>query len=154
MKARKENNKIITYNTLPKSWNGIGNFPNAHPQTIKDNGFFDVVAPTLQEGEKQGAIYWDEENLVFTYPIEDIPLLTAEQLKNKLISEGVTVGVFHFPTITDLNNFVTQKNEVEKLGLSEMGWNDKDKNWVTITITDAQDIFLQGMQGFQLIYES
>ncbi len=78
----------------------------------------------------------------------------AKQLKQELIDKGVTVGDFHFSTITDINNFVTQKNELEKLGLTEMGWNDINDNWVTLSIEDAQNIFLQASIGFQNIYKS
>ena len=35
-----------------------------------------------------------------------------------------------------------------------MGWNDKDNNWVTLTIEEAQNIFLQASIGFQNIYKN
>ena len=91
---------------------------------------------------------WSEED-------EEIKLENeSKQLKQELIDKGVIVDNFHFSTITDVNNFVTQKNELEKLGLNEMGWNDKDNNWVTLTIEEAQNIFLQASIGFQNIYKN
>ena len=38
-------------------------------EVLENEGFFDVITPEIQEGEKLGGIYFDEVNQVFTYPI-------------------------------------------------------------------------------------
>ena len=49
-------------------------------EVLEDYGFFDVVIPTLMAGERLGAIYFDEAENVFAYPIEQIPPKTQAEL--------------------------------------------------------------------------
>ena len=117
-----------------------------------EDGFRDVLTPDYNKDTHYlGGLIIDGDTITFS--VVELPVLTSEQIKENKILEGVTVDNFHFATITDVNNFVTQKNELEKLGLTEMGWNDKDNKWVTLTIEQSQSIFLQASMEFQNIYK-
>jgi len=46
----------------------------------KQDGFFDLIIPELNDNQKLGEIYFDEENQVFTYKKSDIPPPTMEEI--------------------------------------------------------------------------
>ena len=75
MKARLQNGNIITYRRLPLEWkdeNGLHlNFRNVADPTAY--GFYNVVTPSYDSiSQRLGAIEFDSDNDVFTYPVSDI----------------------------------------------------------------------------------
>jgi hypothetical protein len=70
MKARNENNGIKVYPNLPNDWGNILNFPQADVETIEAEGFFDLIEPEINPvTQRLGAIYFNEEDNVFTYQV-------------------------------------------------------------------------------------
>lgn len=92
MKARYENGQIKEYPVLPRIFKGVtGTYPGGFhlmPTEIHEaEGFYDVVVPEINSTTQQlGAIYWDEENNVFTYPVSD-KVFDLEGLKEQRKSE-------------------------------------------------------------------
>lgn len=73
MKAIQDSDgKITVFNSTPKNWGtvicGFNTFSNEKLQTY---GFYDVVRPTIKESQELGAIEWDSDNKVFTYPVQN-----------------------------------------------------------------------------------
>ena len=73
MKAIQDSDgKITVFNSTPKNWGavicGFNTFSNEKLQTY---GFYDVVRPTIKESQELGAIEWDADNQVFTYPVQN-----------------------------------------------------------------------------------
>jgi len=73
MKAIQDSDgKITVFNSTPKNWGavicGFNTFSNEKLQTY---GFYDVVRPTIKESQELGAIEWDADNSVFTYPVQN-----------------------------------------------------------------------------------
>ena len=74
MKAIDINGEIKIYSKLPKSWgNIIGGFNTISDEEAKEYGFYDVVSPDYDNAVKiLGDIYFNEDNEVFTYSVENI----------------------------------------------------------------------------------
>ena len=74
MKAIDINGEIKIYSQLPKSWgNIIGGFNTISDEEAKEYGFYDVVSPDYDNAVKiLGDIYFNEDNEVFTYSVENI----------------------------------------------------------------------------------
>ena len=74
MKAININGQIKLYGRLPKSWgNIIGGFNTISDEEAKEYGFYDVVSPDFDNATQNfGDIYFDEDNEVFTYSVENI----------------------------------------------------------------------------------
>ena len=74
MKAIDINGEIKIYSQLPKSWgNIIGGFNTLSDEEAKEYGFYDVVSPDYDNAVKiLGDIYFNEDNEVFTYSVENI----------------------------------------------------------------------------------
>jgi len=71
MKAIQDSNgKITVFNSTPKNWGAvICGFNTFSKEKLESYGFYDVVRPTIKESQKLGAIEWDADNSVFTYPV-------------------------------------------------------------------------------------
>ena len=91
MKAIEINGKIKVYKSLPNSWKGVmGNFSMLSDEEIKAYGFYDVITPDHNaKSEKLSDIFWDNDNKVFTYNVEDKDLsnITIEELKESHIKD-------------------------------------------------------------------
>ena len=90
MKAIEINGKIIVYNSLPNSWKGVmGNFSKLSDEEIKSYGFYDVVTPDYNSRTQElSNIFWDENNEVFTYTVNNIEFSqTVEELKEMQIND-------------------------------------------------------------------
>ena len=88
MKAININGQIKLYGSLPKSWgNIIGGFNTLSDEEAKEYGFYDVVNPDFDNATQNfGDIYFDENNEVFTYSVEDIVFNeTLAELKERKI---------------------------------------------------------------------
>ena len=89
-KARNENGTIVVYSEqqMKQKFNrfqlangsDVNLFYASAKEVLEEYGFFDVVIPTLMAGERLGAIYFDEAENVFAYPIEQIPPKTQAEL--------------------------------------------------------------------------
>ena len=89
-KARNENGTIVVYSEqqMKHKFNrfqlndgsDVNLFYASTQEVLEENGFFDVVTPTLMAGERLGTIYFDEAENVFAYPIEQIPPKTQDEL--------------------------------------------------------------------------
>ena len=82
MKAIKDSNgDIKVFNSTPKNWGAvICGFDSFSKDKLESYGFYDVVRPTIKDSQELGAIKWDSDNKVFTYPI-----------KNRTYSQSVSV---------------------------------------------------------------
>jgi hypothetical protein len=104
MKARIVNDKIQI--GVPKIFNGItgtypGGFDKQSDEILKKEGFYDVVKPEYDPyTQKLGEMYFDQENEVFTYPLEqrtDLPsleeakIIKIRELKNAVRSLYQTI---------------------------------------------------------------
>ncbi len=79
MKGKNENSIIVLYSIqeFERRFNNyelsdgrkVVLFYLSDKEVLENEGFFDVVLPEIQEGEKLGDIYFDEENRIFTYPV-------------------------------------------------------------------------------------
>ena len=90
MKAIEINGEIKVYNSLPNSWKGVmGNFSKLSDEEIKSYGFYDVVTPDYNSRTQElSNIFWDENNEVFTYAVNDIEFSqTVEELKEMQIND-------------------------------------------------------------------
>ena len=90
MKAIQINGEIKVYNPLPNSWKGVmGNFSKLSDEEIKSYGFYDVVTPDYNSRTQElSNIFWDENNEVFTYTVNDIEFSqTVEELKEMQIND-------------------------------------------------------------------
>ena len=70
-KGKNINGKIIIYNNTPKSWNNVIGVNYMGDDELKTLGFYDVVEPSKTRSQKYGIIYFDSENEVYTYPVEN-----------------------------------------------------------------------------------
>ncbi len=73
MKAIKDSNgDIKVFNSTPKNWGAIiCGFDSFSKDKLESYGFYDVVRPTIKDSQELGAIEWDSDNKVFTYPIKN-----------------------------------------------------------------------------------
>lgn len=90
MKAIEINGKIKVYNQVPKSWsNVIGGFHLLTDEQLESYGFYDVVVPSHNSKvEEISAIFFDEDNNVFTHKVNDKTWSdTVAELKQSRINE-------------------------------------------------------------------
>ena len=67
-----DNGTIKTFNSIPKSFGKIiGGFNTLTDTELEAYGFYNIVKPTTTESQKLGAIEWDADNSVFTYPVQN-----------------------------------------------------------------------------------
>ena len=96
MKAIEINGEIKVYKRLPNSWKGVmGNFSMLSDEEIKAYGFYDVVTPDYNtKSEKLSDIFWDGDQNIFTYNVEDRDLsnITIEELKQNQIKDLKAIG--------------------------------------------------------------
>ena len=81
MKAIKVGNEIKTYGGAM----GLQYATDSHLESL---GFYNVVKPTPKPSQKLGAIKWDADNKVFTYPVQNRTFSqTATELKQDKIAQ-------------------------------------------------------------------
>ena len=89
MKARNEKGVIKVY-SQEQFQSKFNFYNNTHlwytspKETLEAEGFYDVVIPEILQGEKLGAIYFDEAQGIYTYPIEQIPSKTQAEIDAEL----------------------------------------------------------------------
>ena len=89
MKAKDFNGTIRTYRRLPNVWeddNGVHlNFRKANHASF---GFYDVVKPSYDSiSQRLGAIEFDSDNDVFTYPVSDIDFDSTYDVHTPIVDE-------------------------------------------------------------------
>ena len=70
MKAINIDGTIKIYSNL-KSYGGALGLQYSSDSNLQALGFYDVVTPSTNPSQKLGAIEWDADNSVFTYPVEN-----------------------------------------------------------------------------------
>ena len=90
MKAKDFNGNIKTYRRLPDVWsdeNGLHlNFKKANHASF---GFYDVVKPVYDSiSQRLGAIEWDADNSVFTYPVVDIDFASTYEVQTPIVDDN------------------------------------------------------------------
>jgi hypothetical protein len=90
MKAKDFNGQIKTWRKLPDVWedeNGVHlNFRKANHASF---GFYDVVTPTYDSiSQRLGAIEFDSENEVFTYPVIDIDFASTYEVQTPIVDDN------------------------------------------------------------------
>ena len=70
MKAINIDGTIKTYTNL-KSFGGAIGLQYASDSDLEAMGFYDVVTPSVNPSQELGAIEWDADNNVFTYPVNN-----------------------------------------------------------------------------------
>ena len=91
MKAKDYNGTIKKFVNIPKSYgNIIAGFNLLSNEELKTHGFYDIVTPEYNlKTQELGDIYFDSENNVFTYNINNKTWSeTLAQLKEKQIEEA------------------------------------------------------------------
>ena len=87
MKAIEVNGTIKTYNSVPKTWGNSLGVQYSSDSDLEALGFYDVVTPTTKESQELGAIEWDADNSVFTYPVVNKTfVLTVAEMKAQKIA--------------------------------------------------------------------
>jgi len=83
-----DNGTIKTFNSIPKSFGKIiGGFNTLNDTELEAYGFYDIVRPSITESQELGAIEWDSDNSVFTYPINNKTFAQSlAELKTQKIS--------------------------------------------------------------------
>lgn len=88
MKGINVNGTIKTYSSVPKTWGNILGFNYMSNEDLKEIGFYDVVKPTITASQELGDIYFDADNEVFTYPVQNQTWSeTVAELKEAKINE-------------------------------------------------------------------
>ena len=67
-----DNGTIKKFNSVPKNFgNIIGGFNTLNDTELEAFGFYNIVRPSITESQELGAIEWDADNSVFTYPVQN-----------------------------------------------------------------------------------
>jgi len=90
-----DNGTIKRFNSIPKNFgNIIGGFNTLNDTELQEFGFYDIVTPSITQSQELGAIEWDSDNSVFTYPVQNktfsqtLAELKAEKITNLKYSYG------------------------------------------------------------------
>ena len=99
MIAIERSGTIQTFNRLPNEWNDDkGYHINFRRITNKeDYGFYDVVTPEYDKVTQQlSQIFWDADNKVFTYTVNNIDFdATYPELDEEGKETGKTISVYN-----------------------------------------------------------
>lgn len=102
MIAIEKEGQILIFNELPKTWENTLNYPLLDPSEHYDDGWRDFVIPPYNpQTQKLGEKYFDEEEDVYTYAVENktIQEIQDEQIidslneKNNLIQERLKAQI-------------------------------------------------------------
>lgn len=132
MKAKDFNGQIKTWRKLPNVWedeNGVHlNFRKADHASF---GFYDVVKPTYDSiSQRLGAIEFDSENEVFTYPVIDIDFdATYEVMGDDMELTGETLPVYDIDKL---------KSDIKTQIKAKAGELLKPTDWYVIRFTERQ----------------
>ena len=93
MKAKDFNGSIRTWRKLPKTYRGATKyyaaFNKSSQEVIESEGFYNVVTPTYDNlSQRLGAIEWDADNSVFTYPVVDIDFASTYEVHTPILDDN------------------------------------------------------------------
>jgi len=140
MKAKDFNGTIKTYRRLPSVWrddNGLHlNFRKANHASF---GFYNVVKPSYDSiSQRLGAIEWDADNSVFTYPVVDIDFASTHDVSTPIVDDNneAVLDSDGNPTytVTTENNYDIDelKSDKKKAVNEEAGVLLKPTDWYVI----------------------
>ena len=140
MKAKDFNGTIKTYRRLPSVWrddNGLHlNFRKANHDSF---GFYNVVKPSYDSiSQRLGAIEWDADNSVFTYPVVDIDFASTHDVSTPIVDDNneAVLDSDGNPTytVTTENNYNIDelKSDKKKAVNEEAGVLLKPTDWYVI----------------------
>jgi len=140
MKAKDFNGTIKTYRRLPSVWrddNGLHlNFRKANHASF---GFYNVVKPSYDSiSQTLGAIEWDADNSVFTYPVVDIDFASTHDVSTPIVDDNneAVLDSDGNPTytVTTENNYNIDelKSDKKKAVNEEAGVLLKPTDWYVI----------------------
>jgi len=140
MKAKDFNGTIKTYRRLPNVWrdnNGLHlNFRKANHASF---GFYDVVKPAYDSiSQRLGAIEWDANNSLFTYPVVDIDFASTHDVSTPIVDDNgdAVLDSDGNPTynVTTENNYDIDelKSDKKKAVNEEAGRLLKPTDWYVI----------------------
>ena len=140
MKAKDFNGTIKTYRRLPSVWrddNGLHlNFRKANHDSF---GFYNVVKPSYDSiSQRLGAIEWDADNSVFTYPVVDIDFASTHDVSTPIVDDNneAVLDSDGNPTytVTTENNYDIDelKSDKKKAVNEEAGVLLKPTDWYVI----------------------
>lgn len=113
MKAKQINGNIQVFSTLKQFSNytladgsTVINFHLSDKEVLEAEGFFDYVEKPIGENQKKTAVYFDEENQIYTYDVIDktpeeinaeyqatIPnTVSQRQLRTQLVIQGINLS--------------------------------------------------------------
>ena len=113
MKAKDYNGTIKKFINIPKSYGNImAGFDLLSNEKLKTYGFYDIVTPDYNlKTQELGNIYFDSENEIFTYNINNKTWSeTLTQLKEKQIEEA---KIFARTLLYNTDWYVTRKYETD-----------------------------------------
>jgi hypothetical protein len=115
MKAIHINGNWKLYATLPKVWN------NKQPYNAIEEGFKDVVKPTITNTERLGMVIYDEINDIVTYQVVDKTEeeIFADELRDSQIVSGLRlftqlelIGITRDDVLLQIDNLPDQVDRI------------------------------------------
>ena len=138
MIAIEKSGTIQTFNRLPNEWNDEkGYHINFRKVSNKeDYGFYDVVTPEYDKVTQQlSPIFWDADNKVFTYTVNNIDFdATYPELDEEGEETGKTISVYNKDKLK-ADIIVTVKADANRL-LAPTDWYSSRKSELGTAIPD------------------
>ena len=138
MIAIQKSGTIQTFNRLPNEWNDEkGYHINFRKVSNKeDYGFYDVVTPEYDKVTQQlSPIFWDADNKVFTYTVNNIDFdATYPELDEEGEETGKTISVYNKDKLK-ADIIVTVKADANRL-LAPTDWYSSRKSELGTAIPD------------------
>ena len=138
MVAIERSGTIQTFNRLPNEWNDEkGYHINFRKVSNKeDYGFYDVVTPEYDKVTQQlSPIFWDADNKVFTYTVNNIDFdATYTELDEEGEETGKTISVYDKDKLK-ADIIVTVKADANRL-LAPTDWYSSRKSELGTAIPD------------------
>lgn len=138
MIAIEKSGTIQTFNRLPNEWNDEkGYHINFRKVSNKeDYGFYDVVTPEYDKVTQQlSPIFWDADNKVFTYTVNNIDFdATYPELDEEGEETGKTISVYDKDKLK-ADIIVTVKSDANRL-LAPTDWYSSRKSELGTAIPD------------------
>ena len=139
MIAIEKSGTIQTFNRLPNEWNDEkGYHINFRKVSNKeDYGFYDVVTPEYDKVTQQlSSIFWDADNKVFTYTVNNIDFdATYPEVDEEGKETGKTISVYDKDKLK-ADIIVTVKADANRL-LAPTDWYSSRKSELGTAIPDS-----------------
>ena len=115
MKAKHINGNWELFQTLPKVWN------NKQPYNAIEEGFKDVIKPTIANTQRLGMLIYDDLNDVLTYQVVDKTEeeIFADELRDSQIVSGLRlftqlelIGITRDDVLLQIDNLPNQVDRI------------------------------------------